>query len=376
MPQRINTGVTALTNKIQQIATWLKSHDGRVAYIADPTNVFYLTRFKCDPHERFLGLFIFPDDEPFLVCPELEVGKARESAFGHEIFGYRDDQDPWQIVRKAVTTRRTGSGKMYIEPTTLPYKKALAVQQLFEGTSFGSAEELIASMRRIKDATELTAMKKAGELADYAVKLGVDAIKKGRTEAAIVAEIEHELAKQGYSEMAFDTMVLAGDNSALPHGIPGTRQIKEGDFVLFDLGVVIDGYCSDITRTVGYKFVSDEQQKIYDTTLQANLAAIEAVHEGLRIGDLDGVARKVITDAGYGDYFTHRLGHGLGLGEHEEPSMSADNDALLEKGMVITIEPGIYLPGVGGVRIEDDVYLSDKGTELLTHYPKELQIIS
>lgn len=365
-----------MTNKLQQIETWLQAHDGRVAYIADPTNVFYLTHFKCDPHERFLGLFVFPDRDPFLVCPELEVGKARESSFGHEVIGYRDDQDPWQIVRQALDSRPTSGGKLFIEPTTLPYKKALVMKQLFDKSEFGSVEELIASMRRIKNPAEIAAMKKAGELADYAVKLGVDAIKKGRTEAAIVAEIEHELAKQGYSEMAFDTMVLAGDNSALPHGIPGTRQIKEGDFVLFDLGVVIDGYCSDITRTVGYKFVSDEQQKIYETTLQANLAAIDAVHEGLRIGDLDGVARNVIADAGYGDYFTHRLGHGLGLGEHEQPSMSADNDALLEKGMVITIEPGIYLPGVGGVRIEDDVYIGDNGTELLTHYPKKLQIIS
>ncbi|MFX3618073.1 MAG: M24 family metallopeptidase [Sporolactobacillus sp.] len=365
-----------MTKKLEQIENWLREHDGRVAYIADPTNVFYLTQFKCDPHERFLGLFIFPDDEPFLVCPELEVLQARASSFGHEAIGYRDDQDPWLIVRQALAARHLSAGKVFIEPSTLPYKKVLALEDLFGKPLLGSVENLIAQMRKIKDSAEIAAMRKAGEMADYAVKLGVDAIKKGRTETAIIAEIEHELAKQGYSQMAFDTMVLTGENSAAPHGNPGTRQIKEGDFVLFDLGVVVDGYCSDITRTVGYKFVSDEQQRIYETTLKANEAAIKAVHEDLRIGDLDGVARKVITDAGYGAYFTHRLGHGLGLGEHEEPSMSADNDALLEKGMVITIEPGIYVPEVGGVRIEDDVYIGENGPETLTHYPKNLQIIS
>ncbi|WP_100488856.1 M24 family metallopeptidase [Sporolactobacillus pectinivorans] len=365
-----------MADKITKIEMWLQNHEGRFAYIADPTNVFYLTQFKCDPHERFLGLFVFPDAEPLMICPELEVGQARASAFGHEVIGYRDDQDPWTFVRKALEDRKLSSGKIFIEPSTLPFRKAMAVKELYPDASFSSIESFLASMRKIKDSAELAAMKKAGEIADNAVKLGVEAIKKGRTEQVIIAEIEHELAKHGYSEMAFDTMVLTGENSAAPHGHPGSRQIKEGDFVLFDLGVVIDGYCSDITRTVCYKYISDEQKKIYDATLRANMEAIKAVHEGLRIGDLDGVARKVITDAGYGDYFTHRVGHGLGLGEHEEPSMSADNDQTLQNGMVFTIEPGIYLPGVGGVRIEDDVYLSEKGPITLTHYPKELQIIS
>jgi Xaa-Pro dipeptidase len=365
-----------LTDKISEIKTWLQQHDGSFAYIADPTNVFYLTHFNCDPHERFLGLFVFPEAAPFMICPELEVGQARDSAFDHEIIGYRDDQDPWSFVSKALESRKPSSGKIYIEPSTLPFRKAMAVRELYPEAVFASIENFLASLRKIKDAHELAAMRKAGEIADYAVKLGVEAIKKGRTEQAIIAEIEHELAKRGYSEMAFDTMCLIGENSAKPHGHPGSRQIKEGDFVLFDLGVVIDGYCSDITRTVCYKYISDKQRKIYETTLAANREAINAVHEGLRIGDLDGVARKVITDAGYGDYFTHRVGHGLGLGEHEEPSMSADNDQTLETGMVFTIEPGIYVPDVGGVRIEDDIYLGANGPETLTHYPKDLQIIS
>ncbi|RYM06929.1 aminopeptidase P family protein [Sporolactobacillus sp. THM7-7] len=363
-----------MTEKIKKIKQWLEKNDSRLAYITDPTNIFYLTGFKCNPHERFLGLFVFPEDEPFIVCPELEVGQAR-AAFAGKVIGYRDDQDPWAAVGKALDKKKQNGEKIAIEPSTLPYKNAVILSDLYESPAFISIEGLLSSMRSVKSRAELDAMKKAGEIADYAVQIGVNAIKKGRTERAIIAEIEYELAKHGYSEMAFDTMVLTGENSAAPHGYPGTRQIKEGDFVLFDLGVVVNGYCSDITRTVCYKHATDDQIKIYNTCLQANRAAIQVVRKGLRIGDLDGTARKVISEAGYGHYFTHRLGHGLGLGEHEAPSMSADNDKTLTTGMVFTIEPGIYVPDLGGVRIEDDIYLSEDGPVTLTHYSKDLQII-
>lgn len=366
-----------MSERIQQVKAYLRLNGNRFAYVADPTNVFYLTHFKCNPHERFLGLFIFPENDPFLICPELEIEQARRSGFEYDIIGYQDHEDPWSFVKKAIAGKEAAaSGAIAIEPNTLPYQKAAALGDLCNHPAFVSLEPFLASLRSIKDESELAAMKKAAEIADYAVKLGVGAIKKGRTEQAIIAEIEYELSKRGYSEMAFDTMVLTGKKSAAPHGHPGNRQIKEGDFVLFDLGVVVDGYCSDITRTVCYKHATDKQREIYDTVLKANSAAIEAVHEGMRIGDLDGVARKIISDQGYGRYFTHRLGHGLGLGEHESPSMSADNQERLKTGMVFTVEPGIYVPDIGGVRIEDDIYLSKDGPVALTHYPKELQIIS
>ena len=175
--------------------------------------------------------------------------------------------------------------------------------------------------------------------------------------------------------MSFSTMVLFGEKSADPHGNPGLRQLKEGDFVLFDLGVVLDGYCSDITRTVAFGDINEQQREIYDTVLKAELAALEQSKPGTRIGDLDMTARDIITKAGYGDYFPHRIGHGLGISVHEFPSMSQNNDGILKEGMVYTIEPGIYVPGVGGVRIEDDVVVTKDGYKTLTNYPKELQII-
>jgi Xaa-Pro dipeptidase len=170
-------------------------------------------------------------------------------------------------------------------------------------------------------------------------------------------------------------MVLTGVNGASPHGTPGQTKIQKGDFVLFDLGVIVDGYCSDITRTVAYGDINDKQKEIYDTVLRAQLAAIEASKPGVISANVDLTARKIISDAGYGEYFPHRLGHGLGIGVHEYPSLTETNELPLEAGMVYTIEPGIYVPNVAGVRIEDDILVTKNGVEILTKFPKELQYI-
>lgn len=176
--------------------------------------------------------------------------------------------------------------------------------------------------------------------------------------------------------MSFDTMVLTGANSASPHGVPGQTKVQKGDFILFDLGVVIDGYCSDITRTVAYGDIDDRKKEIYDIVLKSQLTAIEASRAGVSCADVDLTARNIIAGAGFGEYFTHRLGHGLGISVHEYPSITETNPLILEKGMFFTIEPGIYIPGTAGVRIEDDVLITDNGAEVLTKYPKELKIIS
>lgn len=175
--------------------------------------------------------------------------------------------------------------------------------------------------------------------------------------------------------MSFDTMVLAGANAALPHGTPGLTKIKKGDLVLFDLGVVYQGYCSDITRTIAYGDITDKQAEIYNTVLKAEEAAVSAVKPGVKASELDLTARNIIAEAGYGDYFPHRLGHGLGISVHEYPSMTTTNNLQIKPGMVFTIEPGIYVPDVAGVRIEDDLLVTENGAEILTKFPKSLQIV-
>lgn len=365
-----------MNDRLTGLQKWLKGKNAGAMLVSAPINIFYLSGFKSDPHERFLGLFVFQDGPAVLVCPAMEIENVRQTDFDGEVIGYSDHENPWDKIAslfksKTDTTQMT----LAAELTHLTYSRAQDLQQLGGQVELIDAEEAIGKLRRIKTAGEIKAMQKAAEMADFAVQTGIKAIKKGRTEQAIIAEIEYELTKRGYSEMAFTTMVLTGEKTALPHGRPGSRQIKEGDFVLFDLGIVADGYCSDITRTVVYKHASEEQMKIYDTVLQAEMKAIEEVKTGMKIGDLDKVARKVIEAAGYGEYFTHRLGHGLGIEAHEAPSMSENNTDTFEDGMAFTVEPGIYIPGTGGVRIEDDIVLENGQPRILTQYPKELQVI-
>lgn len=362
--------------RLEMVTKWLKEKDTDAAFIHSAENVFYLTNFLTDPHERLMGLFVFKDSEPFFICPGMETSQAKDAGWGQELIGYGDHEDPWEIIQKAIHKRSGGKAlSVAVEKDLLSYSRAENLMSSAGASALLSIEELMNGLRLIKDEKEISILEKAAELADFGVKTGVEALKEGISEMDVIAEIEYQLKRKGVSQMSFSTMVLFGEKSGQPHGNPGLETLKKGDLVLFDLGVVLDGYCSDITRTVAFDHINDKQKEIYDTCLKANQAALDASKPGTRIGDLDLAARKVIEDAGFGDYFPHRLGHGLGISVHEYPSMAYTNDHGLKEGMVYTVEPGIYLPGVGGVRIEDDVLVTKEGYRTLTKFPKQLQII-
>ncbi|MCF6408470.1 M24 family metallopeptidase [Pseudalkalibacillus salsuginis] len=365
-----------MNHRLQQFSNWLQETEQTFAFVHSSANVFYLSNFNCEPHERLLGLFIFPEHEPFLVCPGMEVSQARDAGWEYEIIGHGDADNPWEMIRSALKTRGiTAADHVAIEKETLSYERAEQIMNMYPSVTFTSAEEKLHELRLIKDEKELEILRKAAELADFGVETGIGALREGCTEMEVLATIEYELKKKGIREMSFSTMVLFGEKSGQPHGNPGSRELKKGDFVLFDLGVLLDGYCSDITRTVAFQEVSEKQKEIYDIVLKAQLETLEISKPGTRLGDLDKKAREIITIAGYGDFFPHRIGHGIGIDVHEYPSLSENNDNLLKEGMTYTIEPGIYLPDIGGVRIEDDVLVTSTGYETLTRFPKELQII-
>ncbi|MFX3623923.1 MAG: M24 family metallopeptidase [Ectobacillus sp.] len=365
-----------MKQRLQNLMQWLQTHDMEAAFLTSTPNVFYMSGFHCEPHERLLGLFVFQEKEPILICPKMEESQARAAGWEYEIIGYNDTDNPWIMISDAIIARRIDMRTLAVEKEHLNVERYENLIALFPQASFAAAEAKLHELRLIKDEKELGILRQAAEVADWAVELGVSQIAEGKTEMEILGAIEYELKKKGISQMSFATMVLAGANSALPHGEPSSNPIRRGDFVLFDLGVVIDGYCSDITRTVAFGHVSDEQKRIYDTVLAAQLKAIDACKPGISIDAVDRAARSYIEKAGYGDCFPHRLGHGLGISVHEYPSLTDANTTPLRTGMVFTIEPGIYVPNVGGVRIEDDVYITESGVEILTKYPKELQIIS
>ncbi len=233
----------------------------------------------------------------------------------------------------------------------------------------------INGFRGIKEDWELDLMRKAQEITDKAFAEVLTRIRVGMTELELQAELIYCMYKNGGMGLSFDPIVVSGPNSSLPHGVAGERKIQEGDFVTMDFGVLYYGYCSDMTRTVAVGYATEEMKKVYDTVLQAQLAGIAATKAGTAGRDVDGAARKVITDAGYGEYFGHGYGHSLGLEVHEDPSPNAYNDKPLPAGVVCSAEPGIYLPGKFGVRIEDVTIVREGGCENITASPKNLIIV-
>ncbi len=365
-----------MEQRIQKFTAWLQEEEIDFAFISSTANLFYLTRFYCDPHERLLGLFLFPEEEPFLVCPKMEESRAKQAGWQGAVLSYDDVENPWERIKQELQKRAVPSHpKVAIEKQHLSFDRAEQLLSLYPKARFQGAEKKLHHLRLIKEEEEIKILSQAAEVADMAVSIGVNALQKGRTEQEVVAEIEYELKKKGIEGMSFPTTVLFGEKTALPHGVPGDRTLAAGDFVLFDLGVVIDGYCSDITRTFVFQEVSDKQREIYKTVLHAQETALSLCRPGVRIGELDQRARSIIREAGYGEYFPHRLGHGLGIEVHEYPSIHERVEEPLQEGMVFTVEPGIYIPELGGVRIEDDVLITNNGATILTQFPKELQVV-
>ena len=233
----------------------------------------------------------------------------------------------------------------------------------------------INGFRGVKEEWELAIMRKAQAITDKAFSEVVTRIKAGMTEKQLQAELIYLMYKNGGEGLSFDPIVVSGPNTSLPHGVATDRVIEKGDFITMDFGVYYKGYCSDMTRTVAVGFATEEMEKVYNTVLQAQCAAIEATKAGVTGADVDGVARKVIADAGYGDYFGHGYGHSLGMECHEMPSCSPSGKETMAVNMVTSAEPGIYLPGKFGVRIEDMAFITENGFENLTKSPKNLIIL-
>ncbi|TAA69658.1 M24 family metallopeptidase [Planococcus salinarum] len=363
-------------NKISNLQAYLKENRIDAAFITNPDNVFYFTGFKSNPHERLLGVMIFNEAEPFLICPQMEIPDAKAAGWNGDIVGHTDTENAMEILQRTAHEKVSSIATLAIEKSHMIVERSDAINEFFNTPAIVGIDDKINAMRVIKDAAEMEILREAAALADYAIEVAAKTIKEGITEIEVMTEVELALKKRGVTHMSFDTTVLTGDHAASPHGKTGDRKLQKGDLVLFDLGVVHKGYCSDITRTLALGEPGEEQKKVYSIVLEAELAALHAVKPGITAAELDGISRGVIEQAGYGEYFTHRLGHGLGISVHEFPSLHGSNEMKMEEGMVFTIEPGIYVPGTVGVRIEDDLAVTADGVEVLTKYPKELQIIN
>jgi Xaa-Pro dipeptidase len=334
--------------------------------VAAPPNVAYVCGFHANPHERLIALVVPREGALRLVCPSLEEEAARTAVGGAvELHVWRDEDGPADALARALADAgdRVGIEKQYLSVANAELAAAAA-----PAARFGGCDELLARLRAVKSDDEIGAIRKAAAIVDSVIeRLGALAA-PGMSEGELAAECAHRLRAEGGDSLAFEPLVLTGPRSALPHGHPGVTRLAEGDLLIVDIGVTVDGYAADITRTFAVGGEPDERQReVFELVHAAERAGIEAVRAGAPARAVDDAARSVIADAGYGPSFIHRTGHGLGLETHEPPYLTATNDEPLEPGMVLTVEPGIYLEGWGGVRIEDDMVVRENGPEVLTH---------
>ncbi|QPS71345.1 M24 family metallopeptidase [Lactococcus garvieae] len=359
-------------SKLERISNFLNENEVDMTFITNPTTLNYLTGLAIDPHERIAGLMVFPDKAPSLFTPALEVEKAKENTTGFDIFGYEDSQNPWVVVKEHLGSKSIK--KIAVEFSDIPLSKTEGLKSQFSGVEFVNLTPLVERMRLIKSADEIEKMKISGDYADKCFEIGFEYANSGRTETDVVAKIEYEMKRMGVPQMSFETIVLSGARAANPHGMPEDVKIQDNKLLLFDLGVMKNGYASDATRTISIGKPSDFDADIHKIVLEAQMAAMDFVKPGVSALEVDKVARDVITKAGYGEYFVHRLGHGIGMDVHEFPSIGGSEDIIIEEGMCFSDEPGIYIPGKVGVRIEDCLYVTETGCEPLTKTNKELMI--
>lgn len=353
-------------SKLQTLIEHLSGQGIEAAVISDPISINYLTGYYSEPHERYMFLFLFAAYQPLLFLPALDGARA-EQTVDFPVVGYTDAENPWEKLKAVLPTTKVS--QLAIEFDQLNVTKLRGLESIFSSQMVNLTPTLH-QLRLRKSADEVKKLHEAGLLADEALQIGLNAIGLDKTETDLIATIEYEMKRRGYG-MSFDTMVLTGANAANPHGIPGNNPIENDALLLFDLGIAAD-YMSDMTRTVAVGQPDQFKKDIYQLCLEAQLTALEAIKPGVTASQVDAAARRVIEKAGYGQYFNHRLGHGIGMDLHEFPSISAGNDLVLEEGMCFSVEPGIYIPGKVGVRIEDCGVVTKSGFEVFTKTPKEL----
>lgn len=341
-------------------------------------NMTYLIGHEFMLLERAFIAF-FPadaDQEVVLVIPALEYPAwERHVPYGARVFSWRDEDGADGAMEQAAVAL-ANAAVIAVEHLRMRLQEFQLITRHLPGVAFAGAEEIISPVRMVKDPAEIDALRQAVKIAEGALQRVLPRVKPGMSEREICGLLSAEMLQGGGGTTAIEPLVLAGAASGMPHGRTGQRVIEAGGILLFDFGTRVNGYRSDITRTFIVGTNADDRLKdVYEAVRMANAAGRAAIRPGVRCQDVDRAARKVIADAGYGKYFTHRTGHGLGLDVHEDPGIVEGNTMPLREGMTFTVEPGIYIDGWGGVRIEDNVVVTNDGCESLSTLDRGLRII-
>lgn len=355
---------TKVGDHLERVRRYLSSSGADAVLLIRTENRRYATGFTGSA-----GLALVTGDEALLAVDFRYYEQAALQAPACDIL--HGGSDPTSALSDSIRARPIR--RIGFESEFVPYAQ---VERLREKMAPAELVPLpdVDRLRWVKDDAEIAALSRAAEIADQAFARLVATLRTGMTEWDAALELEIAARRAGAERMSFDTVLASGPRSALPHGRATDRRMTTGDFVTVDFGAVFEGYASDCTRTVVLGTPDARQHQIYEIVLEAQLQALAAIRPGVPCRDVDAAGRSVIAAAGFGDAFGHALGHGIGLDVHEGPSLSPRSEAVLEPGMVVTVEPGVYLPGWGGVRIEDDVVVTADGCRVLTHAPKGIDV--
>ncbi|MET3727852.1 Xaa-Pro aminopeptidase [Fictibacillus halophilus] len=356
-------------NRVERARRLFDTFDIDALLVTSSSNRFYLSGFKGSS-----GVLLITRDEAILVTDFRYKTQAAEQAQGYRVVMHTDPI-PEEVAKltKELSVRKLGFEQDHVTYSTFrTYEKQLD----YNTTELVPVSGLVEKLRLIKDESEIKIVKDAASIADAAFSHIIEYIRPGLTEREVSNELEFFMRKNGAVSSSFDIIVASGYRSALPHGVASDKKIETGELVTLDFGAYYKGYCSDITRTVAIGNVSDELKEIYQVVYDAQMLGMKGIKPGMTGKDADALTRDYIASKGYGDYFGHSTGHGIGLDVHEGPALSMKSDTVLEPGMLVTVEPGIYISGVGGVRIEDDALITKDGNESLTHSTKTLLTLS
>ncbi|WP_042698698.1 Xaa-Pro dipeptidase PepQ [Thermococcus sp. PK] len=344
--------------RIKAIKKYLEENGVEAALITSAPNLFYFTNAA-----PLVGgyLVVTPDEETLLV-PELEYEQAKEEARVN-VEKFKKMDELYESLKRFKSLAVEGTMSISFQNT---------LKEKAEVKEFKLLDDVIKELRMIKSEEEIKVIEDACRLADIGVMTAIEEISEGKREREIAAKVEYAMKMEGAEKPAFDTIIASGYRSALPHGVASDKRIERGDLVVMDLGALYRHYNSDITRTIVVGTPNEKQKEIYEIVLEAQKKAVEEAKPGMTAKELDSVARKIIEEYGYGDKFIHSLGHGIGLQVHEWPRVSQLDETVLKEGMVVTIEPGIYIPKFGGVRIEDTIVITKNGAKRLTKTDREL----
>lgn len=355
--------IKELILKLQEVL-----EEGKAFLITSGSNRFYLTGFNSSA-----GTVLITKKQAVFFIDFRYFEKAKSVVNSCDVVLYdKGDKGIFEFCKQEKIKT------VFVEASHTALAQHKYLSEIFDGITISTDNVLdinLNKMRAVKSENELGFIRKAQSLTEQTLDYILPRIEIGKTEREIMLDMEFFMRGLGAEGVAFDFIVVSGKNSSLPHGVPTDKKIENGDFITMDFGAIVNGYCSDMTRTVAVGNISDEQKLVYNTTLQAQLAAIENIKAGVVCGDVDKIARDIIYDAGYKGCFGHSLGHSVGIDVHEAPNLSPNNKSILEVGNVVTVEPGIYLENKFGVRIEDMVYVTENGCINLTNSKKDLIIL-